>query len=358
MHSLADICVSAATSLSVGIFKHKETNPSSSCPFWFEFSGSCAWDGVKRFGVFEGIFSVDGIGGGEGERMVREEGGARVATKWVGLAAAIWVQASAGNAYMFAFYSPTLKAVLHCNQLQLNNLGVAKDFGENVGLIAGLLCNKLPAWTLLCTGALLGCLGYGTLYLVVSEQIAPLPYWQVRAHAPPNSQNQHVGFCGVLGFLRICMDMHQQGFRGFLWVLGFLRISMDMHQQGSVGFCGFLWSFVGFGISQNQHGYRSTGFLWVLWSFVGFCGFLWSFVGFVGFVISQNQHGYGSTGYCGFCGFCGFCDFSESAWVWINWVFVGFVGFGISQNQHGYGLTGFLWVFVGFCGVLWVLWVL
>ena len=84
--------------------------------------------------VFEGIFSVDGIGGGEGERMVREV----VATKWVGLAAAIWVQASAGNAYMFAFYSPSLKSVLHYNQLQLNNLGVAKDIGENVGLLAGL----------------------------------------------------------------------------------------------------------------------------------------------------------------------------------------------------------------------------
>ncbi|KAG0580582.1 hypothetical protein KC19_4G184400 [Ceratodon purpureus] len=110
--------------------------------------------------------------------MVREST-ALVATKWVGLVAAIWVQASAGNAYMFAFYSPALKSVLHYNQLQLNNLGVAKDFGENVGLIAGLLCNKLPAWILLCTGALFGCVGYGTLWLVVSEQISPLPYWQM-----------------------------------------------------------------------------------------------------------------------------------------------------------------------------------
>ena len=115
-----------------------------------------------------------------GLKMVREKT-ALVATKWVGLAAAIWVQASAGNAYMFPFFSPALKSVLHYNQVQLNNLGVAKDFGENVGLIAGLLSNKLPPWILLCTGALFGCLGYGTLWLVVSEQIAPLPYWQVRA---------------------------------------------------------------------------------------------------------------------------------------------------------------------------------
>jgi hypothetical protein len=85
---------------------------------------------------------------------------------------------------MFAFYSPSLKSVLHYNQLQLNNLGVAKDIGENVGLLAGLLCNKIPAWTLLCIGALLGFLGYGTLWLVVSGQIAPLPYWQVSASFP------------------------------------------------------------------------------------------------------------------------------------------------------------------------------
>jgi len=110
--------------------------------------------------------------------MVREET-ALVATKWVGLAAAIWVQASAGNAYMFSFYSPSLKSVLHYNQVELNNLGVAKDIGENVGLLAGLICNKVPAWTLLCIGALFGFLGYGTLWLVVSGQIAPLPYWQM-----------------------------------------------------------------------------------------------------------------------------------------------------------------------------------
>lgn len=110
--------------------------------------------------------------------MVREST-ALVATKWVGLVAGMWVQASAGNAYMFSFYSPTLKSVLNYNQLQLNNLGVAKDIGENVGLLAGLLCNKVPAWTLLFIGALSGFFGYGTMWLVVSEQIPPLPYWQV-----------------------------------------------------------------------------------------------------------------------------------------------------------------------------------
>ena len=104
-----------------------------------------------------------------------------LARKWMGLAAAMWVEASAGNAYTFAFYSPTLKHVLHYHQFQLNNLGVAKDIGENVGLIAGLLCNALPPWALLSIGAICGFLGYGVLWLVVSQQIGLLPYWQVKA---------------------------------------------------------------------------------------------------------------------------------------------------------------------------------
>ena len=31
---------------------------------------------------------------------------------WVGLAAAVWVQMAAGNAYTFPLYSPALKSVL------------------------------------------------------------------------------------------------------------------------------------------------------------------------------------------------------------------------------------------------------
>ncbi len=107
-------------------------------------------------------------------------GAAVTATKWVGLAAAMWVQASGGNAYMFAFYSSKLKSVLHYNQVQVNNLGVAKDLGENVGLLAGYLCNKVPPWALLSIGAAAGFLGYGVTWLVVSERIGALPYWQVK----------------------------------------------------------------------------------------------------------------------------------------------------------------------------------
>ncbi|CAM6051293.1 unnamed protein product [Sphagnum compactum] len=111
--------------------------------------------------------------------MMKMVGAGGAAKKWIGLVAGMWVEASAGNAYTFAFYSTKLKHVLHYHQFQLNNLGVAKDIGENVGLLAGALCNSLPPWVMLSIGATAGFIGYGMLWLVVSQQIAPLPYWQM-----------------------------------------------------------------------------------------------------------------------------------------------------------------------------------
>ncbi|KAL3684932.1 hypothetical protein R1sor_002954 [Riccia sorocarpa] len=100
-------------------------------------------------------------------------------TKWVSLAAGIWVQALAGHANVFANYSTDLKGVLQINQVQLNNLGVAKDFGDSVGLLAGGLVNILPTWVILLIGAIECFVGYGLVWLVMSGTIAPLPYWQM-----------------------------------------------------------------------------------------------------------------------------------------------------------------------------------
>ncbi len=129
-------------------------------------------------------------------------GAGGAAKKWIGLVAGMWVEASAGNAYTFAFYSTKLKHVLHYHQFQLNNLGVAKDIGENVGLLAGALCNSLPPWVMLSIGATTGFIGYGMLWLVVSQQIAPLPYWQVQQTSPKPSTiqtiNLDVVFCEFL----------------------------------------------------------------------------------------------------------------------------------------------------------------
>ncbi|KAK2998094.1 hypothetical protein RJ639_025633 [Escallonia herrerae] len=96
---------------------------------------------------------------------------------WVGLAAAVWVQVAAGNAYTFALYSSSLKSVLGFSQQQLTILGVANDIGENVGILPGIACNKFPPWAVLMVGVFASFLGYGVLWLAVSQTVQSIPYW-------------------------------------------------------------------------------------------------------------------------------------------------------------------------------------
>ncbi|KAL3511937.1 hypothetical protein ACH5RR_024654 [Cinchona calisaya] len=107
--------------------------------------------------------------------MVALKAGSR--PPWVGLGAAVWVQIAAGNAYTFPLYSSALKSVLGFSQQQLTVLGVANDFGENVGIVPGIACNKLPPWAVLFVGVCLSFLGYGVLWLAVSETVRSMPYW-------------------------------------------------------------------------------------------------------------------------------------------------------------------------------------
>ncbi|KAL9249295.1 NUCLEAR FUSION DEFECTIVE 4-like protein [Drosera capensis] len=96
---------------------------------------------------------------------------------WVGLAAAVWVQFAAGSAYNFPLYSSALKSVLGYNQQQVTILGVANDIGENVGILPGIACNKFPPWMVLSVGTLACFLGYGVLWLAVSQTVENMPYW-------------------------------------------------------------------------------------------------------------------------------------------------------------------------------------
>ncbi|KAL4187958.1 hypothetical protein AMTRI_Chr09g21470 [Amborella trichopoda] len=99
--------------------------------------------------------------------------------KWVGLVAAVWVQAISGNNYTFANYSAALKSLMGLTQLELNNLSVAKDVGKAFGLLAGLASDRLPTYVILLIGSLEGAVGYGAQWLVVNQTISPLPYWQM-----------------------------------------------------------------------------------------------------------------------------------------------------------------------------------
>ncbi|KAJ0256697.1 Major facilitator superfamily protein [Hirschfeldia incana] len=96
---------------------------------------------------------------------------------WVGLAAAIWVQMAAGNASTFPLYSAALKSVLGFNQQQVTILGVAGELGGNMGLLPGYASNILPPWALLLIGVFSCFLGYGVLWLSISQIVHDLPFW-------------------------------------------------------------------------------------------------------------------------------------------------------------------------------------
>ncbi|GJY87789.1 nuclear fusion defective 4-like protein [Tanacetum coccineum] len=101
------------------------------------------------------------------------------AGKWMGFVTAVWVQAISGNNYTFSNYSDALKSLMALTQLQLNNLSVAKDVGKAFGILAGLASDRVSPATLLLIGSVEGFIGYGVQWLVVSQRIQPLPYWQM-----------------------------------------------------------------------------------------------------------------------------------------------------------------------------------
>ncbi|MCI03492.1 hypothetical protein A2U01_0024532, partial [Trifolium medium] len=56
---------------------------------------------------------------------------------------------------------------------------VANDIGENVGLLPGIACNTFPPWLILSVGAFASFIGYGVLYLAVTQTLTNLPYFLV-----------------------------------------------------------------------------------------------------------------------------------------------------------------------------------
>ncbi|MED6173041.1 hypothetical protein PIB30_055597 [Stylosanthes scabra] len=105
--------------------------------------------------------------------------GVSTASKWLGFVAAVWIQCISGNNYTFSNYSDALKSLMHLTQVELNSLSVAKDIGKAFGLVAGLASDRLPTWSILLIGSLEGLVAYGVQWLVVSQKIQPLPYWQM-----------------------------------------------------------------------------------------------------------------------------------------------------------------------------------
>ncbi|XP_019438652.1 PREDICTED: protein NUCLEAR FUSION DEFECTIVE 4-like isoform X1 [Lupinus angustifolius] len=102
-------------------------------------------------------------------------------SRWLVFVAAMWLQSWAGIGYLFGSISPIIKSSLNYNQKQVAMLGVAKDLGDCVGFITGILCEILPIWGALLVGACLNLFGYGSVWLVVTGRVPTIPLWAMCA---------------------------------------------------------------------------------------------------------------------------------------------------------------------------------
>eukprot|EP00250_Pteridium_aquilinum_P031241 c43291_g1_i1 orf=445-2472(+) len=100
-------------------------------------------------------------------------------SRWLVLAVSLWLQACAGVGYAFGSYSPLVKSKLGYSQQQITILGIAKDLGASIGIIAGSLNDIIPTWCLVAIGALHNLIGYGWVWLIVTDRASVLPIWAV-----------------------------------------------------------------------------------------------------------------------------------------------------------------------------------
>ncbi|KAM1788638.1 protein NUCLEAR FUSION DEFECTIVE 4-like [Malus sylvestris] len=98
-------------------------------------------------------------------------------SRWLVFVCAMWIQSFAGVGYLFGSISPVIKSTMGYSQRQLAILGVAKDLGDSVGFVAGSLSEILPTWGLLVIGAAFNFVGYGLLWLIVSQTLPAFPLW-------------------------------------------------------------------------------------------------------------------------------------------------------------------------------------
>ncbi|CAH9076307.1 unnamed protein product [Cuscuta europaea] len=97
--------------------------------------------------------------------------------RWLVFVASMWVQSCSGIGYMFGSISPVIKTAMGYNQRQVALLGVAKDLGDAIGFLPGILCEILPIWVVLFIGVLHNFFGYGLVGLIVAHRLPELPLW-------------------------------------------------------------------------------------------------------------------------------------------------------------------------------------
>ncbi|GLJ10354.1 hypothetical protein SUGI_0126720 [Cryptomeria japonica] len=99
--------------------------------------------------------------------------------RWICFIVAVWLQSINGTNSVFSDYSSDLKKVMGINQIKLNSLAVASDLGKIMGWVSGVGCMLLPTWAVLGIAMSLGIVGYGVQWLMMTQIIPPLAFWQV-----------------------------------------------------------------------------------------------------------------------------------------------------------------------------------
>ena len=96
--------------------------------------------------------------------------------RWTGAAAGLFLQLAGGTAYAWGCYSPHVKAVMGLSQTNLNTISSIGNVGMYVGIIAGLVYDRLPsAWGPQLVdgiGALLTLVGYLCVWGVARDAVA------------------------------------------------------------------------------------------------------------------------------------------------------------------------------------------
>lgn len=123
--------------------------------------------------------------------------------RWLVFVCAMWDMSFAGTSYMFGSISPVIKSSMGFNQKQVAFLSVAKDLGDNVGLLAGLISEQWPPWRVILVGVVQNVVGYGIVWLVVTHRFPSLPLWAVSnfTSITKNSVNCHLICMFCLQFL-------------------------------------------------------------------------------------------------------------------------------------------------------------
>lgn len=112
-------------------------------------------------------------------------------SKWVAMAASIWIQCASGGSYTFGIYSAVLKSTQFYDQSTLDTVSVFKDIGANAGVFSGLLYTYATSnrrrgrgggvggsggpWVVLAIGAIQCFAGYFLIWASVTGLIGKPP---------------------------------------------------------------------------------------------------------------------------------------------------------------------------------------